>query len=166
MGATVHFEQSPGQVDDPGLSVSFKERHQEILKADVTALTTAQRLTRRALKDVLKIPFEDDLGEFFIEVRMPTQAELDKIMKTQAELNKANKAEGGDATRALELTKDLQELVADLCQDESITPEFFQSGDFQVCDFGQIIKEVMLETEKRAVDSRSFRQDRQGSGPV
>lgn len=149
-------EQSPGQVEDPSLSQRFEEKHTEIMQSKADQMTVAERLTRRALTDTIRVPFSDDLGEFEIEIRMPPSRELDKFLELQKDIQNAVGA--GDQEKADTLTAALYSQMEGLTTDPSLTAEYFKDGDFLASDFGQIIKEIMMEEKERTVAASSFRQ--------
>lgn len=148
------IEQGPGQIDNPDLSAKLQAKAQEKAQAQADGLTIAQRLTRRSRTETIFIPFTDDLGEFFVEVRLPTSAELDGLMQFEKTIS-AKKDDPGAVDAASEL---LYQQLADLTTDPSLDKEFFRSGGFLASDLSQIIKEIMLEEEKRITRVSSFRK--------
>jgi hypothetical protein len=147
---------SPCQVENPDLNARFQARYGQILEAQADQLTVAQRLTRRALRDTIKIPFTDDLGTFEVEIRVPMSGELDQLMALRAEINGAEEA--GDALRIEVASLELFSHMAALTTDPSMDLAFFQSGAFLGSDFGQIIKEILLEEQDRVTKAGSFRK--------
>lgn len=80
-GQEIGPERSPGQIDNPEISARFQAKQAEKAAAQAESLSIAQRLSRRGQTETVKIPFNDDLGEFIVEVRLPTTAEMNELMK-------------------------------------------------------------------------------------
>lgn len=156
-----------GQIEDPELSARLAARTAQAALNTAQNLSTAQRLSRRAKHETLKIPFEDDLGTFEIEIRIPTSAELDELMKLQKKVGEAGKSLSPEGPAEVDrISEELYKKMEDLCTDPSLTAEFFKSGDFLGSDFGQIIKEIFIEEERRISNISSFRKKPNGPGTV
>lgn len=153
-----------GQIEDPELNARLAARTAQNAQDRAEGLTTAQRLSRRAKSQTLNIPFEDDLGTFDLEIRIPTSAELDELMGLQKKVGEASKAQ--DPVEVDRISEELYKKMADLCTDPSLTAEFFKGGDFLGSDFGQIIKEIFIEEERRISNVSSFRKKSTGPGTI
>lgn len=151
------YETGPGQKENPELSAKLQQKAQEKAEIQAEGLSIAQRLTRRAKSETIKIPFKDDLGEFFIEVRLPTSAEMDELLNFEKAVGAAQASKDPEAQA--EAGAKLYKMLADLAVDPSLDEEFFKGGGFLASDLSQIIKEIFLEEEKRIKKVSSFRQD-------
>jgi len=148
--------------DDPALTARFRARMTEIRHTDAEGLTIAERLMRRAFDQRMTIPFPTENGEPVpVEVRMPLAAELDEL----AHIYIANRTARTDKSRQ-DINKQMCELLAGLCIDESLNEDFFSSGALTVPDLYQLIFEILLENRRRIVSAGSFRPEPHGKGPV
>lgn len=152
---------STGQKEDPELITRANAKHQEILQKKKENLTIAERLTRRALTKTIPVPFDMEGEQFEIEIRVPFRETMDKILDLQIGIQ--NAAEEGNVATVREYSKSLQHEIAALCTDDSITPEFLDSGAFLASDFGKLVSAIMYE-EQRQVEANnsaaSFRPER------
>jgi len=74
-----------------------------------------------------------------------------------AELTGAQEALEALQSRAAAANRQLLELIADICVDESITVKFLESGMFAPEDIGGIVQGVLKASQERAAEARSFR---------
>lgn len=147
-----------GQIDKPELQARADNKVIQEAEQAAENLSIAQRLTRRAKQETIIIPFQDDIGTFDIEVRLPTAAEMDYINEIQERIAKAGKENNRAAADEASLL--LYQKMEEITIDPSLTVEFFKSGNFISSDFGQIIKEILLEEQRRVSSIASFRKVR------
>lgn len=145
---------SPGQVDDPSLTQKLTAKVKAGIEDIKTNLSVAERLTRRAKKETVIIEFEDEIGKFGIEMRLPTAAEQDRMV----ELDKLMKA--GDPSPELveQATDEIYKTMSSLAIDPSLDYQFFKGGNFLGSDLGILIKSVMQADQDRIKQSANFRK--------
>lgn len=150
-----------GSIEDPSLSARLHERQVEIEKSDVSDLTIADRLTRRALNQRITINLGDDKDPIPIEVRVPTSAEMDLLISVRDRLSEAKTR---DERKVVE--ESMIVTIAGICIDPSLDVEFWESGLFPVESMLMITHATNMEAAERIRAAREFRPSTGGSGAV
>lgn len=150
-----------GSVEDPSLSARLHQRQAEIESSQIKDLTVADRLTKRALNQRIVIDLGDDDDPIPVEVRVPTSAELDLLIGIKGRLESATTPEERDA-----VGRDMIETIAEICTDESLDVEFWESGLFPVESMLMITHATNREAAKRVTEARNFRPSTSGAGTV
>lgn len=140
--------------DDVKITERKKERLAKQAVENASAMTIADRLTRRAMQQLTRIVLCDDLGEFVIDLRQPTRKELDELLKFQKDVqNPAKEAEA---------SAKLYEILGCLCIDKSLNVEYWVRGDYSLSDLMDIINKLFSGFVERFQEVQKFRKD--GSG--
>jgi hypothetical protein len=126
---------STGQIDDPSLSARMQA---DQLKGKDN-LTLAEQLILASTQETFSYTYKG----VEIEVRVPTQKELDTYLKL---FNKWTSTE--DASESKSIFNSICEIVAGLCVDESITVELLSSEVLGTSFFPKFMNEV-IQQEKR-----------------
>jgi hypothetical protein len=153
---------SEKQTDDQNLSRRMRNTINSKRKQEIADLSIAERLTLRAKELTIIIPFESkSAGIINVEVRLPTLQEYDRISTFKPRFDEAIAT--GDTEAIRKINDEMYALMASICVDESLNEEFFRSGVMASNDFTQIIKEAVMEHDRRNEDSRSFRDKKSGA---
>ena len=145
---------SPGQVNDPALDRKFSAKMKSKIEDAKEHMSIADRLTRRAKTQTIFVPFSDDLGEFEIELRLPTAAEQDRMV----ELDHLMKEGVNDEEKIKAATEEIYKTMAALAVDPALDYVFFKSGSFLGSDLGIMIKAVMQADQDRLKATVNFRK--------
>ena len=137
--------------DDP--KIAERKRGRQVTQEAETAagLTIAERLTRRAKAQTVELMLEDEGGEFGIEMRQPTRAEMDDLQKMRAAIQEEGTQD--------EANDRLCSMLDDLCIDASLDFEFWMAGDYDMIDMIDIINKLFESLVVRVNAAQSFRKD-------
>ena len=132
-------------------SVSERRKKKNIDKAVETAkgLSIADRLTRRGKEKTVSIPMSDEAGDYAIICRQPTRAEMDIILQLQQKLQAAETQDEANAQ--------LAEMLADLCEDESLDVDFWLAGHYSLGDLFAIIGGMFAAIADEVKVAQGFR---------
>jgi hypothetical protein len=157
-------EEKPAVVDDESISTRMRRRREEVSRKSFEDMTIAEKLTIRAMEQSITVPFVSNAGNIPVEIRLPTLAEYDLLSTFQRRWEAA--VVKGDLERANALANDIFSVMADLCVDDSLNETFFKEGIISASDFHQIVKEALLEYNRRIKSARSFRDEEPGSAAI
>jgi hypothetical protein len=148
---------------------ALEKKDEERDEADLAAqMSVRERLMRRLKSNTVKIPFQDDLGEFNVEARLLSPDEQKTIgdyriqlLKFREELQKAPtdikeliKLE----KRGAELVQSIYELVADICIDKTLDFQYWKDGKgFNIDVPMRIINDVLIASQRTEADTAKFR---------
>jgi hypothetical protein len=124
-----------GQIDDPSLSARIQA---DQLKGKEN-LTLAEQLILASTQETFSYTYKG----VTIEVRVPTQGELDAYLKL---FNKWTTTEDENESKSMFIS--LCEIVSGLCVDDSITVELLSSQILGTSFFPKFMNEV-IQQEKR-----------------
>jgi len=123
-------------------------------------LTIQQRLMRRLHTRTAKIPLQDDLGEFYVEVHLLSPAEQEeirgfyqKLTAVSEDLDKAianpNEKLIKQLTRkSTKLLDKLYHYAESVCVDPSLNYEFWKTGEgFLASDPSRIVSETLMASQ-------------------
>lgn len=134
------------------------------------SLTIRDRLLRRLEKNTVLVPFNDDLGEFMVEVKLLNPKELDAVGKMYAKLlgyrTKTQRLTKTDQPEQDNLIKEGEAIMDELygwvehvCVDSSLTLDYWKQGTSFTIDVPlALLRVAMAESQKTATDIRSFRK--------
>ncbi len=126
---------STGQIDDPSLSA----RMQADKLKEKDNLSLAERLILASTQETFSYTYKG----VEIEVRVPTQGELDAILKLFTKWTSAT-----EEKESKETFESLCKIVSGLCVDESISYELLSSEVLGTSFFPKFLNEV-VQQEKR-----------------
>jgi hypothetical protein len=137
--------------DDP--KIAERKRGRQVKKAaeDAAGLTIAERLTRRAKAQTVELTLEDEGGEFGIEMRQPTRAEMDDLQKMRAAIQEEGTQD--------EANERLCMILDDLCIDSSLDFEFWIAGNYDMIDMIDIVNKLFESLVVRVKEAQTFRED-------
>ncbi len=144
--------------DDLELTKRRKERLAKQTEENIAGLSIADRLTRRAKQQTTKVMLSDDMGEFIIELRLPTRKELDELLKFQREIQDPEKTE--------EASQHLYRMLGSLCCDESLNEQYWAQGEYNMGDLLDIINKLFSGFVERFQEVQKFRQVGSGTGTL
>lgn len=132
-------------------SVSQRRKKKNVDKAVATAkgISIADRLTRRGKEKIVSIPMSDEGGEYAIICRQPTRAEMDIILQLQQKLQAAETQDEANAQ--------LADMLADLCEDESLDIDFWLAGHYSLGDLFAIIGGMFAAIADEVKTAQGFR---------
>ena len=132
-------------------SVSQRRKKKNADKAVATAksLSIADRLMRRGKEKTVSIPMIDEGGDYAIICRQPTRAEMDTMLQLQHKLQAADTQDEANAQ--------LAEMLADLCEDESLDVEFWIAGHYSLGDLFAIIGGMFAAIADEVKVAQGFR---------
>lgn len=137
--------------DDPNIAKRRQGRQVKQAAENAAGLTIAERLTRRAKAQTVELMLEDEGGEFGIEMRQPTRAEMDDLQKMRAAIQE----EGSQDEANDRLCRTLE----DLCLDESLDYQFWMAGNYDMIDMIDIVNKLFESLVVRVKSAQSFRSD-------
>jgi len=135
--------------DDTGIAERRRARHVKKAADDAAGLTIAERLTRRARAQTVKLAREDEGGEFIIEMRRPMRAEMEELQKMQLAIQKEDTQD--------EANERLCAVLGDLCLDESLTTSFWLEGNYSMSDLIEIVQKLFESLVEQVKAAQSFR---------
>lgn len=144
--------------DDAELNERRRKRLADKAEADAAAMTVAERLTRRAKSKTVALTLSDLEGDFIINMRQPTRAELDRLLKYQTAIQKPDEQEDAN--------KKMCFMIGDLCTDDSLNAEFWESGDYAIDDLVTIIQKLFENFVTIIKEAESFRPNRTRARPT
>ena len=132
-------------------SVSQRRKKKNADKAVETAksLSIADRLTRRGKEKTVSIDMSDEAGDYAIVCRQPSRTEMDFIIRLQHEMQSADTQVKANAQ--------LSEMLADLCEDESLDVEFWLAGNYALGDLVAIVGRMFAAIADEVKTAQSFR---------
>jgi len=139
------------KVEDPKINERKKIRTSKKEVSVAVDMTIADRLTRRARQQTIRINMSDNLGDFDIEIQQPTRQQLDDLLKFQLDIQNPDKQ--------VEANKKLYAILGTICIDESLDSDYWEAGDYSVNDLIDIIDRLFETFLQRFRDVQSFRQD-------
>ena len=137
--------------DDPKIAERKRGRQVKQAAENAAGLTIAERLTRRAKEQTVELTLEDEGGEFGIEMRQPTRAEMETLQKTRDALK--------DEGTQNEANKHLCTMLEDLCLDDSLDYQFWMAGDYDMIDLIDIVDRLFESLVVRVKAAQTFRSD-------
>ena len=135
--------------DDPKIAERKRGRQVKQAAEDAAGLTIAERLTRRAKAQTVELTLEDEGGEFGIEMRQPTRAEMDELQRMQLAIQEEGTQD--------EANKRLCMMLKDLCLDDSLNYQFWLAGDYDMIDMIDIINKLFESLVVRVKAAQTFR---------
>ena len=132
-------------------SVSDRRKKKNADKAVETAkgLSIADRLTRSGKEKTVSIDMSDEAGDYAIICRQPTRAEMDTMLQLQHKLQAADTQDEANAQ--------LAEMLADLCEDESLDVAYWLAGHYDLVDLFAIIGGMFAAIADGVKTAQGFR---------
>jgi hypothetical protein len=137
--------------DDPKIAERRRGRKVKQAAEDAAGLTIAERLTRRSKAQTVELTLDDEGGEFGIEMRQPTRAEMDDLQKMRAAIQEEGSQD--------EANERLCRTLEDLCLDESLDYQFWMAGDYDMIDMIDIVNKLFESLVVRVKAAQTFRSD-------
>jgi hypothetical protein len=144
-------------VENPSLSARFNAIVAATDGKKDEDLTLAERLTRRALLETAEIDLGTEDEPLPTTIRVPTQAELDRIRTADW-----RKRQAKNPAEAAAIEDELAEILGSLCRDESLNKEFWRAGFFLDATVTALIVEANREVTDRIIAARQFRSTPRG----
>ncbi|MCK5431922.1 MAG: hypothetical protein KAJ03_04220 [Gammaproteobacteria bacterium] len=135
--------------DKPSVSQRRKKKNADKAVETAKGLSIADRLTRRGKEKTVSIDMSDGAGDYAIICRQPTRAEMDTILQLQQKLQAAD--------TQYEANAQLAEMLADLCEDESLDVDFWLAGHYSLGDLFAIIGGMFAAIADEVKTAQGFR---------
>ena len=136
-------------VEDPEIAKRKGKRIKKKVAEDAAGLTIADRLTRRAKAQTVRLEMQDEDGDFAIVMQQPTRAEMDDLQKMQLAIQKEGTQE--------EANERLCVMLAHLCVAPSLDYQFWMAGDYSMEDLIAIVQKLFESLVERVKAAQSFR---------
>lgn len=150
-----------GSVEDPSLSSRLHQKQSQLASDAIADMTIADRLTRRALNQRIVINLGDEDDPIDVEIRIPVSAELDVLVSGKDRLEQATTPEEREA-----VTLELISVLADICVDESLDVDYWQSGMFSIEIMTLITNAACVDAAERVTAARDFRPPTRRAGAL
>ena len=116
------------------------------------SLSIKERLKRRLISGYIDVPFNDDLGEFNIKLRLPSPAQRKRFIELTIETEKA--IEGNDEDELVALDGEMCEIIGSLCMD--FDADYIKSGEGFGVDIIQKLMQVIVGFEPVKMEEYRF----------
>lgn len=137
--------------DDLGIADRKQDRQEKKAAETAAGLTIAERLTRRAKVQTVRLEMQDEDGDFAIVMQQPTRAEMDNLQKMQIAIQEEGTQD--------EANEQLCTMLAHLCVAPSLDYAFWMTGNYSMTDLIAIVQKLFESLVVQVKAAQSFRKD-------
>ena len=150
--------------EEPAYMKLYREDQMQELEQALKVLDIRERLLAQVKLSSVDVSFNDKAGQFKVKCRILTDSEQRRILKLQENLAKIKST--ADYENLINELYDMLAYPDGICQEPSLTKEFWRSGEFGTTVPLQIIADVLSQTNETMQQVSKFRKNKTGANPA